>query len=117
MIRCLVSRVAGLVQRGESFQIALHVVVVPAAHGEYGNVNAVDIFSNAELFPERIVSGMIQDRLVEAQGAGGGGAIGSAQRKMHDVVAELRLAERLAGVRFSENHSSRCPSFMAPPGE
>ena len=44
-----VSVLARLLQSREGIQIALHVVVVPAANGEYRHADAIDIFAHTQI--------------------------------------------------------------------
>ena len=84
---------ARLMQRRKGIQVALDIVVVPAAHRKHGHVDAIDVLANAAFLPERIISRMFQDGLVQGQWPGSGGGIGSPQRQVTDVTAKFRLGE------------------------
>src|SRR5205085_4305820 len=75
---------------GVGFQIALHVIVVPAAEGEHGNVNLPDLLAHADGLPERIVGRVVERLLPHWQGLSGGGVIGTPKGKVEYKAIEFR---------------------------
>src|SRR5581483_752045 len=81
------------VERGKFIEIALDVVVVPAAYGEHRNVDAIHVLAHAEAFPEIVVSRVSQRLLISADKPARGRDVGGAQRHVIDIVGEFRTRE------------------------
>src|SRR6267378_730946 len=77
-----------LFERAKGFEVALNVIVVPAAHRKHRDVYMHDLLSHAELLPKAVVRRMVQRLLVERDGLPGSRPVGRAQRQMRDEIPE-----------------------------
>jgi hypothetical protein len=97
-------------------QIALHEIVEPSAHREHRHADLVELLAHADGFPKRIVGGMRHGFLEHTGRLPGSRHVGGAQRQVQHELGEIGM-EMPGARRFSDIHSRRWPSFMAPPGE
>src|SRR5205814_4497281 len=78
-------------QRGVSFEIALRVIVVPAADGEYGYPNFRHLLLDAQGAPEAVEGGMGEHIAKHGDGPAGGGDVRGAQRQVQNELGKIRM--------------------------